>query len=373
MKKILRCSIATFLAFWSLCCFVMAQPTKTPFRVVGYFTPGSSNIDNIPVEKLTHIIFSFCHLQGNQLAVDNAKDSAAIKKLVALKSKKPTLKVLLSLGGWGGCEHCSEVFSTYEGRQNFAQSVKNLASYFKTDGIDLDWEYPAIEGYPGHTYSPADKVNFTQLFKQLRAVLGKEQELSFAAGGFKKYLEEAVDWKAVMPIINYVNLMNYDLVHGFSTQTGHHTPLFNNNQQKESVHACVSYLTSIGVPAHKMVIGAGFYGRSWGQVPNINHGLHQPGVFKDFIAYNLLVKMFGSNSGYKIYYDKLAMASYAYNVKDSVFITFDDKKSVAAKTQYALDKQLGGIMFWELPLDKNEDGLLNVIDSTIKSKRRRSL
>jgi chitinase len=79
------------------------------------------------------------------------------------------------LGGWSGCAPCSDVFSTAAGRTAFAASVKELLLYFKADGIDLDWEYPAIEGYPGHTYRKEDKENFTSLVQALRATLGKKK------------------------------------------------------------------------------------------------------------------------------------------------------------------------------------------------------
>ena len=125
--------------------------------VIGYYAGNATHINQFPIEKLTHIIFSFCHLKGNRLAVDNREDTLTIRQLVELKKRNSGLKVILSLGGWGGCETCSPVFSTMEGRNEFAASVKNLNDYFKTDGIDLDWEYPAIEGYPGHQFMPADQ------------------------------------------------------------------------------------------------------------------------------------------------------------------------------------------------------------------------
>src|SRR5690349_16560338 len=128
---------------------IHAQPVKN-FNVIAYFSRGPEKVDSLPAEKLTHIIFSFCHLQGNKLAVDNERDATTITKLVALKQRNPALKVILSLGGWGGCKTCSDVFSTRKGIQEFAQSVLELNRSFHTDGIDLDWEYPAIAGYPGH-------------------------------------------------------------------------------------------------------------------------------------------------------------------------------------------------------------------------------
>ena len=111
-------------------------------------------------------------------------------------------------------------------RQEFARSVKELNDYFNTNGIDLDWEYPVIEGYPGHPFQPGDKQHFTALVSALRAQLGSTNEISFAAGGFEKYLEQSIDWKAVAPMVDKINLMTYDLVNGNGTITGHHTPLY---------------------------------------------------------------------------------------------------------------------------------------------------
>ena len=99
--------------------------------------------------------------------------------MVALKKRNPQLKIILSLGGWGGCETCSDVFSTKKGRKKFSKSAKKLCDYFGTDGIDLDWEYPTISGFPGHPYGPQDKPNFTALIKQLRKKLGKKKGNQF--------------------------------------------------------------------------------------------------------------------------------------------------------------------------------------------------
>jgi len=38
---------------------------------------------------------------------------------------------------------------------------------------------------------------------------------------------------------------------------------------------------------------------------------------------------------------------------------------MSLKTKYAVDKGLNGIMFWQLGDDKQQEGLLNVIDSTL--------
>jgi len=365
MKRIFKSLIILILLTCFLISFIKREKHEKAreMAVIAYYIGNSKAIDNYAVNKLTHIIFSFCHLKGNRLNVDDATDSAAIKKLVSLKASNPKLKVLLSLGGWGGCEYCSPVFATEDGRNEFAQSIKQLNDYFGTDGIDLDWEYPAIEGYPGHKYQSVDRNNFTALVKAIRNSLGAQHEISFAAGGFNDFLRKSIDWKEVMTVVNYVNLMTYDLVNGFSITTGHHTPLFSTASQIESTDNAIRYLTSIGVAADKIVVGAAFYARTWERVNNVNNGLYQAGKFKSFVPYRQFNKQLSPDSGFVIYRDTVAKAPYSYNASKRIFATFDDKLSIRHKTQYVKNKGLGGIMFWELTLDDHENGLLDVIDA----------
>jgi chitinase len=337
--------------------WVTAQPKKQ-FNVLAYYSAGPERVDSLPATRLTHIIYSFCHLTANKLTVDNANDSLTIQKLVALKKKNPNLKILLSLGGWGGCKTCSDVFSTAEARLEFSQSVLALNRGLGTDGIDLDWEYPTIEGYPDHPYKPADKQNFTDLINALRKTLGKKYELSFAAGGFQKFLDESVDWKAIMKKVDRVNIMSYDLINGYSGKTGHHTALYSNPSQAESTHNAVQYLIKIGVPSDKIVIGAAFYARVWENVSPDNNGLYQTGTFKMSVPFRRFPT---SLPGMKFYWDETTQAPYGYDPANKWFATFDDRRSLGIKTKYAMDQKLNGIMFWELSHDVKQDGLVDAI------------
>src|SRR5687767_3665345 len=69
-------------------CFLIincsAQQTAS-FNITGYYAGSAERLDSFPLEKLTHIIYSFGHLKGNKLHINNAKDSACIKKMVAFK------------------------------------------------------------------------------------------------------------------------------------------------------------------------------------------------------------------------------------------------------------------------------------------------
>lgn len=336
--------------------------------VIAYYSGSLAAIDSFNAKNFTHIIYCFGRLNGNDLKLRGEKDTLLIQKMVAMKKQNKDLKVLLSLGGWGGCAPCSAVFGTEKGREDFVQSVKSLTDYFGSDGIDLDWEYPTIEGFPGHRFVPEDKQNFTELVRLLRKKLGKKTTITFAAGGFQKFIEQSVDWKSVMPLVDYVNLMTYDLVGGYSTVTGHHTALYSTEKQKESTDNCVSNLLNMGVPSKKMIVGAAFYARTWEGVSPENNGLYQKGTFKYFIGYSQFPTRISEKSGYTMYWDDAAQAPYAYNAKDKSFATFDNKQSIAAKTKYVMQRKLGGIMFWQLGHDTANDGLVDTINNTLKGR-----
>jgi len=296
------------------------------------------------------------------------RDTQVIQRMVAMKQKNPDLKVLLSLGGWGGCEPCSDAFATKEGRKTFAESVKEISTFFNSDGIDLDWEYPTVNGYPGLKFSPTDKDAFTALVKELRSTLGKEKVISFAAGGFQSYLDSAVNWKKVMRYVDYVNLMSYDLVSGYATTTGHHTALYSNPKQKESTDNAVQFLIKNGVKPGKIIIGAAFYARIWENVSAENNGLYQSGKFKMGTDFKNFPSTLSKDSGFVFHWDEVTQAPYAYHPDRKLFATFDDKRSVALKAQYVTQHKLGGIMFWQLGSDTYADGLLQTINQNLKQE-----
>jgi len=355
-----RINLIILLLLCNFTANIFAQKNKK-MDIIAYYTGDDKLINEYEVNKLNQIIFSFCHLKDGKLSVDSPKDSTTIKYLVAAKAKNPQLKIILSLGGWGGCEPCSAAFSTAEGRLKFAKSVKEVSTYFKVDGLDLDWEYPAIEGLPGHLYQADDKPNFTELIKILRSTLGKKYELSFAAGGFQKYLDESIDWKTVAPLVNRINIMSYDLVNGYSKVTGHHTPLYSTNPNEESTDRAVTYLLKQGIPAEKLVIGGAFYTRTWKNVENINNGLYQAGEHIQGVSFKDFGSFYTEANGWKYFWDDKAKAPYWYNEKEKTFATGDDLASIKAKTEYVKTKKLGGIMFWELPLDATRNGMVDAI------------
>lgn len=287
-----------YLFLLSFLLFGKVDFAQKQYKIIAYYTGNADRLQQFPLDKLTHIIYSFVKLQNDSLMLRDAEQEKTVLEIVALKKKFPQLKIMVSMGGWSGCAPCSELFSDAQHRKTFAKTTADLLRKYNLDGIDLDWEYPAIEGFPGHKYDKSDKENFTELLRELRKEMGNELLLSFAAGGFVTYLEASIDWPAVLPFVDFINLMTYDLVGGYATVTGHHTPLYSYKSGQESTDKCVSWLIKHKVPADKLIIGAAFYARVWEKVKATNNGLYQSGIFKEGVDFANFPKYFNDSSGF---------------------------------------------------------------------------
>ncbi|HWB90290.1 MAG TPA: glycosyl hydrolase family 18 protein [Puia sp.] len=326
------------------CVLFFLWPVVTSGQELIAYYDGHCDVSPYRLDEVTHVIYAFGHLRGRRMAL-TAGDSGVIRRLVREKRRYPRLKILVSLGGWGGCNTCSAVFASAAGREAFAHSVMGLIESLDVDGVDIDWEFP-------------DRADaFTALIQALHDSLGSGKELSFIAAGFSPYLQRSYDWRRLVPLVTRVNLMTYDLIGSRSPITGHHAALFSSGPQVESADHALRYLDSLGVPRSKVVIGAAFYAREWDGVADRNHGLFQPGRFRRFVSLGRMA----SDAGFTEYWDSTAQAAYRYDPAKKVFFSYDDVRSVTAKARYVRQRHLDGIMFWELCLDRPRGGLLETL------------
>ena len=367
---------------------------KTPefkIPVMAYYVPEKNyDASTIPVEQLTHILFSFTNVIDGKMAFRDTANHARLDQLVDQKERNPDLKVMIACGGWGAGGF-SDMASTAENREHFIDSAIEFIKRHKLDGIDIDWEYPGMTG-GGNKFRVEDKENFTLFMKELREALNATREgmlLTFAAAGWERYYNN-VETLEVMKYADFINIMTYDLAGGGSRYTAHHTNLgavslqdivgtpyhgFIEEMSEQfaergytytarGADAITKFVLEIGVDPSQIVIGGAFYGRAWKGVPPDNNGLYQPnrGVHTGWMAYQTIRPEYENKNGFTRYWDEVAKAPYLYNPSDSVFISYDDTMSVRLKTEYCLNNSLGGIMFWQLGNDtKEENGLLDAM------------
>jgi len=368
------CLLWLMLAFAGLpALFAATSPAVAQPLIVAYVFPENSIIQpgEIAARKLTRINFAFALIQNWRIVAEDSSDPANLAALVALKRDNPSLTILVSVGGWLGSGNFSDMALTRESRNVFIQSVLEFIKRYQLDGLDVDWEYPGLIG-AGNRFRPEDKENYTMLLAELRKQFDREEKklhrrlfLTIATGGSSEFLEHTEMGK-VQKYVDTVNLMAYDYYEPSSDSvTGNHAPLFTDplDPKKISADRSVQEYEHAGVPAAKIVLGVPFYGHVWGHVPDINHGLFQPGkaVPNVFAGYgNISATML--DKGFSRYWDRAASVPYLYNTGQRIFVSYEDPESLALKCRYVIDHGLAGIMFWEYKSDPSGK-LLDSIDA----------
>ncbi|MDB5151782.1 MAG: chitinase, partial [Mucilaginibacter sp.] len=91
--------------------FSFAQPRspgRSKYVIMGYIGSKNWTKEDILATKMTHIIYAFANLTANGvLAPASVKDSTNLVILNTTKQENKALKILISVGGWGGCKYFS--------------------------------------------------------------------------------------------------------------------------------------------------------------------------------------------------------------------------------------------------------------------------
>lgn len=373
MRKSILFSLLLLLLGFSSCS--KKEEVKSKPVIIAYVGGynGVADIEKINANGITHINYAFVDVKdGKAFLTNEATDIVNFQKLNELKQQNPDLKILISLGGWTWSGNFSDAVLTPEGQKTFAKSCVEIMSKYDLDGIDIDWEYPAMPGNEGNVYRPEDKENYTLMFAALREELnakekesGKKYLLTTAVGGSQKFIENT-QMDKVQAYLDYVNIMTYDSQS--PEKAIHHTNLFpsdkyeNSNSASKSVQAYID----AGVPKEKIVVGIAFYGRVYEMKKGGEKGIGDPIVNQiEGKGYTFIKDSLVNKNEYFRYWDEAAKAPYLYNFYKGVFVTYDDEESVKAKCEYVKENGLAGVMFWEYSSDP-KGYLLNAIDGVLQ-------
>ncbi|MFS7874347.1 glycoside hydrolase family 18 protein [Streptomyces asiaticus] len=378
-----------------------SEAAKTPTtkaagnKVVGYFTEWgiyqrNYHVKNVETSgsaaKLTHINYAFGNVTGGKCAIgdsyadyDKAYDAASsvdgkadtwdagalrgnFNQLRKLKKLHPGLKVLWSFGGWTWSSGFSEAAKNPAA---FAQSCYDLvedprwADVF--DGIDIDWEYPNACGL---TCDTSGKDAFKKLMSAVRAKFGSSNLVTAAitADGSSGGKIEAADYAGAAQYVDWYNPMTYDFFGAWAAQgpTAPHSPLNSYNgipQQGFNTDAAISKLKGLGIPASKLLLGIGFYGRGWSGVtqdaPGGTATGAAPGTYEAGIEDYKVLKGSCPATG--------TVAGTAYAHCGNQWWSYDTPATIAGKMNYKQQQGLGGTFFWELSGDTSNGELIKSI------------
>ena len=304
--------------------------------IVAYVTSWSSVMPDPSL--VTHINYAFGHVNEsfNGVRIDNEN---RLRRICELKQQAPSLKVLLSIGGWESGRF-SEMAANETFRKAFAADCQRVVSSFGLDGIDIDWEYPTSSS-AGISSSPDDTKNYTLLMRDIRNAIGNSKFLTLASAANARYY----DFAGIDPYVNFINIMAYDM----GSAPRHHSALFrSSNAGGSTSEEAVNAHINAGVPRNKLVLGMPFYGRCGGDLPNS-------------LDYNRIILL----EAYEKHWDDVAKVPYL--TKNGVLVCgYDDPQSLGLKCQYILDQGLLGAMYWDYAGDNSARDLSRAVLNGLK-------
>ena len=108
----------------------------------------------------------------------------------------------------------------------------------------------------------------------------------------------------------------------------------------------------------------------------INHGLYQPhGKDRpkaigsgDEWSYRSIAQHYLGHKDVQRFWSDEAKVPWLFDTEAGLMVSYDDPQSLALKAQYARERNLGGVMIWELSEDDEKNSLLRALDEGLHRK-----
>jgi len=290
----------------------------------------------------THINYAFGHVSETYDGI-RINSEERLRQIVGLKQQKPSLKVLISIGGWGSGGF-SEMAANRVWREAFAKDCKRVIDEFGLDGIDLDWEYPTHSWHPAVASSPEDYGNYTLLCIDIRKEIGWDVLFTMAT---LADADPIIDYETIVKYKDFFNIMTYDLAFLRPDNPYHQGALYRSDKvNRISCEEAVDKHIAAGIPADKLNLGILFGGR--GNRVNVND----------------------LPEGFTRHWDDVAKASYITDADGAFHYSFECARAIEHKCDFVKERGLLGAMYWSYNAQAPEfskilyDRLVNNIKNT---------
>lgn len=312
----------------------------------------------------SHINVAFARVVNKEIYLEDIQYQA-LRDIVKLKKINPHLKILISVGGSGNEDGFSKMVIDHASRKVFIRSLKYLLRNYTLDGVDLDWEFPAVHLDTFILGGKRERQHFSQLLYEIRREYIREKRnylLTVAVAAPEAIVDIAYDVDQINLYADYVNIMTYDF-HYFTKYTpftGLNSPLFARPREQMylaslNINYTVHMYFSKGLDKNKIVVGIPTYGHTFTLVNPGNTRVGSPASgfgslgSMGFVNYPDICTFLKTYNDVVIEEDKHAKVPYLYRGWE--WVSFESPQSVAAKADYVKAFGLRGAMIYSLNAD----------------------
>ncbi len=323
-----------------------AKTPPKPKVFVGYVFGETASVD---CSLYTHLCDAFLPGPGKVRGRQRVPDIDLVRKAHAAG-----VKVQVSLGGWGWDEQFAALGKGREEEDRYVRRVMGVVDMNDYDGIDLDWEYPD---------AAEEVVTFERLARRFRKELDtlavkkdRPMLLTMAASSNTPTLRW-LDTAFLVETMDWINVMTYDYTGPWTDHAGHHAPLHASKKQpgpQRSLEDTVNFLVNDRkLPADRVVLGLPLYG--WGFAVAAPYASTKNGRRDAPAEVNYKDILPLMSQGWSRQWDDETSTPWLIAPHTPTVIAYDDERSIALKTDWALARGLRGVFFWQV----NGDALPN--------------
>lgn len=326
------------------------------------------NLKSIPLEKCTHIIYSFLETDnktGNLIfRKRDGKDEKDILKELSQLKHDPKGKHLKILFSYGAGAHTQSLMNQIGDDGKMKKFVKHIAWWLDQlhiDGVNFHLEGPGPQVSKKH-----EMITILKFIKTLRREVMDRKMITAQLPACRHNEKNFLFMSETMSRhLNYLFLMTFDyrlddlhltrLTSGLYNYTDHNGPTTVESE------TCLGKWINSGVPKYKIIPGLAVYGRSFtldnSSYNGVSAKLKQGHPLGNAASYT-------KTDGYMNYVETCQRANSkqwrrewapyaatAYIYSNNQWVSYDDKGSGEVKVKWFRSHSFGGVFVWSLEDD----------------------
>lgn len=352
------------------------EPQESDFVVYGFLPYW--NLDEVEfstIDNLTHLAIFGLNFQADGRIQTREEDyqepgwrhlnGDQVAELIEYANQKQ-IKPILTLTSFDN-QTITEITTSAEARNTLVDQVSQFVRQHNYAGVNLDFEYV------GSAPDPV-RQGYTQIAQDLKTKLSQTDpnfHLSVSVYADSARNTRLWDLADLSQVVDNVVIMAYDFHRPNSETTGPVAPIFGaGNRYPDDILTLLEYHFQLYSPT-QVLLGIPLYGYEW---PSQTNQAYSQTSARGYLASYQRVRELVEREQLVTYWDRDALSPYLIyqpeleTDSDPQYhqIYYEDSRSIAYKLALARQAKLGGVAFWALGYDGNDQNLWTTINQQIK-------